>query len=78
MTYYENIVEIKTPIRSQSILINRYEIAEQLPVISKKNMMSLVDIHNIRRQSLRQAANHTSIQLPQKRRINMRIKRVRM
>ena len=47
MTYFEKMVEIKSPFKSKSLLIKRFDNPEELPVINKKNIITLMNLTKI-------------------------------
>ena len=75
MTYFEKMVEIKSPFKSKSLLIKRFDNPEELPVINKKNIITLMNLTKIERSKV--LPKTVGVQgIPQQRSLNMRIKKI--
>ena len=75
MTYFEKMVEIKSPFKSKSLLIKRFDNPEELPVINKKNIITLMNLTKIERSKV--LTKTVGVQgIPQQRSLNMRIKKI--
>lgn len=69
------MVELKTPYKSKSVMIKRYQNPEELPDINKKNIISLMNLTKTALSRVRNKTGANSMNLCG-RSANMRIKKV--
>ena len=70
------MVEIKSPFRSKSILIKRFDNPEELPVINKKNIATLMNLTKTSRNIVRSQALSVHHKVQSQRSLNMRVKKI--